>query len=77
MDCGGVTNNSLAFPLDAEYINSLYEVSMGATRKEGLENGGRGKEMLPVLRWRSWGFVLIVRARIYDKLATGYRNLDS
>ncbi|KAL4964194.1 uncharacterized protein BDV14DRAFT_190492 [Aspergillus stella-maris] len=35
--------NSLAFPLDAEYINSLYELCMSAMRKEGLENEGRGK----------------------------------
>lgn len=40
----GGNNNSLAFPLDAEYINSLYGISMGAARKEGLENDGRGKE---------------------------------
>ncbi|KAL4956370.1 hypothetical protein BDW69DRAFT_192497 [Aspergillus filifer] len=35
--------NSLAFPLDVEYINSLHGLSVTAVRKEGLENEGRGK----------------------------------
>ncbi|KAI3199141.1 hypothetical protein DTO012A9_1606 [Penicillium roqueforti] len=35
--------NTLAFPLDADYINSLYELSSHAARKDGLENDGRGK----------------------------------
>lgn len=43
MDAQG-GSNSLAFPLDAEYINSLYEISMSATRRDGLENDRRGKE---------------------------------
>ncbi|KAL4944588.1 hypothetical protein BDV06DRAFT_210119 [Aspergillus oleicola] len=42
--------NSLAFPLDAEYINSLYDLSMSAVRREGLENDGRGK------RPPHWGY---------------------
>ncbi|KAL4931342.1 uncharacterized protein BDV17DRAFT_297116 [Aspergillus undulatus] len=36
--------NSLVFPLDADYINELYEISMGAALREGPENGGREKE---------------------------------
>ncbi|KAL4780807.1 hypothetical protein BJX76DRAFT_337051 [Aspergillus varians] len=40
---GGASSNTLVFPLDADYINDLYEISMGATRKDGLENEGRGK----------------------------------
>lgn len=43
MDAQG-GSNSLAFPLDAEYINSLYEISMSATRRDGLENDRKGKE---------------------------------
>ncbi|KAL4915480.1 hypothetical protein BDW62DRAFT_212717 [Aspergillus aurantiobrunneus] len=42
-DENGRRANTLAFPL-AEYINSLYGISMGASRREGLENEGRGKE---------------------------------
>ncbi|KAJ5885109.1 hypothetical protein N7495_009619 [Penicillium taxi] len=35
--------STLSFPLDAEYINSLSELSSQAVLKEGLENDGRGK----------------------------------
>ncbi|CAI7630317.1 unnamed protein product [Penicillium glandicola] len=35
--------NTLAFPLDASYINFLYELSSRAARKDGLENDGNGK----------------------------------
>ncbi|EKV19056.1 Dimethylaniline monooxygenase, putative [Penicillium digitatum PHI26] len=39
----GHSFNILAFPLDANYINTLYELSSRAERKEGLENGGHGR----------------------------------
>jgi len=39
----GRSFNTLAFPLDATYINSLYELSSRAARRDGLENDGRGK----------------------------------
>ncbi|KGO75472.1 Flavin monooxygenase FMO [Penicillium italicum] len=39
----GRSFNTLAFPLDATYINSLYELSSHAARKEGLENDGHGR----------------------------------
>lgn len=40
----GRSLNTLAFPLDAEYINSLYKLSSQASRRGGLENGGKGKQ---------------------------------
>ncbi|CAI7620889.1 unnamed protein product [Penicillium discolor] len=39
----GHSFNILAFPLDATYINSLYELSSHARRKDGLENDGQGR----------------------------------
>ncbi|KAK9849484.1 Flavin monooxygenase FMO [Penicillium brevicompactum] len=39
----GRSFNTLAFPIDADYINSLHELSSTAVRKEGLENEGRGR----------------------------------
>ncbi|KAJ5967950.1 hypothetical protein N7501_004198 [Penicillium viridicatum] len=39
----GHSFNVLAFPLDANYINSLYELSSHAARKDGLENDGQGR----------------------------------
>lgn len=36
--------NVLGFPLDAEYINSLYDKSSAAVRRDGLENDGSGKK---------------------------------
>lgn len=39
----GRSFNTLAFPLDADYINALHELSSTAVRKEGLENEGRGR----------------------------------
>lgn len=39
----GRSFNILAFPLDAAFINSLYELSSHATRKNGLENDGYGR----------------------------------
>lgn len=39
----GRSFNTLAFPLDAAYINSLYDLSSNAARKEGLENDGQGR----------------------------------
>ncbi|KAJ6032239.1 hypothetical protein N7540_002971 [Penicillium herquei] len=40
----GHSFNVLGFPLDADYINSLYEKSARAVHRDGLENDGRGKE---------------------------------
>ncbi|CAG8020276.1 unnamed protein product [Penicillium olsonii] len=61
----GRSYNILAFPLDADYINSLYELSSRASQKEGLENEGRGKE--PPFwgereRWTRARFPLIKKA---------------
>lgn len=35
--------NVLGYPLDADYLNSLHEWSLRATRRDGLSNDGRGK----------------------------------
>ena len=61
----GRSYNILAFPLDADYINSLYELSSRASQKEGLENEGHGKE--PPFwgereRWTRARFPLIKKA---------------
>jgi Flavin-binding monooxygenase-like len=39
----GKTFNVLGYPLDAEYLNSLHDWSLHATRRNGLDNDGRGK----------------------------------
>lgn len=39
----------LGYPRDAEYINMLCDWAAGAEKREGLENGGRGKVA------RRWG----------------------
>jgi hypothetical protein len=61
----GRSYNTLAFPLDADYINLLYELSSHAARKEGLENEGRGKKS-PFWgekeRWTRARFPLIKKA---------------
>lgn len=36
--------NVLGFSLDAEYINSLHEISSAAVHRDGLENDGSGKK---------------------------------
>ncbi|KAJ5162256.1 Flavin monooxygenase FMO [Penicillium capsulatum] len=40
----GRSLNTLAFPLDAEYINALHDLSSQAVCREGLANGGQGKQ---------------------------------
>ncbi|KAJ5594391.1 uncharacterized protein N7459_000599 [Penicillium hispanicum] len=40
----GKSFNTLAFPLDAEYINALHELSALAACRPGLENEGRGRQ---------------------------------
>jgi hypothetical protein len=40
----GKSFNSLAFPLDADYINFLHDYSLQARQKDGLENDGHGKK---------------------------------
>lgn len=40
----GKSFNSLAFPLDADYINYLHDYSLHARQKDGLENDGHGKK---------------------------------
>ncbi|KAH8695537.1 putative flavin dependent monooxygenase [Talaromyces proteolyticus] len=39
----GKSFNSLAFPLDAEYINFLHDYSLQARRRDDLANDGKGK----------------------------------
>ncbi|KAJ5970994.1 uncharacterized protein N7479_000912 [Penicillium vulpinum] len=39
----GRSFNTFGFPLDADYINSLYELSSYAARVDGLDNDGHGK----------------------------------
>lgn len=36
--------NVLGFPLDADYINSLHNISSAAVHRDGLENDGSGKK---------------------------------
>jgi hypothetical protein len=40
----GKAAHNLATPLDVEYINRLHDLAMTAEPREGLEDGGRGKE---------------------------------
>lgn len=62
----GQSFNTLPFPLDADYINSLYELSTRVVEKrDGLENDGVGK--LPPYwgekeRWTRERFPLIKKA---------------
>lgn len=61
----GQSFNTLPFPLDADYINSLHDLSTGAERRDGLENDGKGKE--PTYwgekeRWTRERFPLIKQA---------------
>ncbi|CAG8287018.1 unnamed protein product [Penicillium salamii] len=67
--------NTLAFPLDADYINHLHGLSSDAARKEGLENGGQGKRS-PFWgekeRWTRARFPLIKEA----SRALGNRRAD-
>ncbi|OKL60935.1 hypothetical protein UA08_03714 [Talaromyces atroroseus] len=39
----GKSFNVLGYPLDAEYLNSLHDWSLRATKRDGLSNNGRGK----------------------------------
>ena len=50
----GKARHVLAFPLDLNYINSMYAMSMNAAREQGLENDGIGKKPPFWSREKGW-----------------------
>lgn len=51
---GGKARHVLAFPLDLNYINSMYEMSMKAARRQELDNDGIGKKPPFWSREKGW-----------------------